>query len=85
MSVEKKHGITRMFQSVAQEMLDKEVVTFTASAFHHRGVGKSTVSHRIENIYKLQPHWERRNATMFRRLYRVQDLIEAMKREGDWV
>ena len=84
-SGEKKQYISRKFQMIALEMLHKGEDTFTVTAFHRNGIGKSTIDYRINSLYKLIPNWERKDATHHRRTYKLMDLIAAMKREGDWV
>lgn len=84
MSGEKKQHISRMFQSVALELFNKRIESFSANVFAYKGVGISTIAHRLDKVYKLPITWVRMNSAQHKRTYRVEDLIAAMKREGDW-
>ncbi len=81
---EKSEKVSAIFLGVAKALVHIRAEAFTTNDFMRLGVSKSTIDHRLNNLYRVSFEWKRLNATAYKRMYETKSLIEAMKREGDW-
>ena len=80
----RNENVTRILQEAAMDAYRSGKETFTINTFDHRGVSVKTFEHRILKSYDLVHTWEQQNSRQWKRVFRIIDLIDAMKKQGDW-